>query len=97
MQCKKLLSDDIYRNELFKECNHVIDNDWRWIHRFKEIESLLNVSMFSDIPGKYKILEPVFVSSEVHTISELVSIKKLKKVKRELIKILPYFLAKKYL
>jgi len=41
--CKKLLSDDIWRNEIVQASKKFIDKNCRWHHRFKKMEEAINV------------------------------------------------------
>lgn len=58
--CQKLLSDEKWRDDIVAASNDVINQKWRWHHRFKEMEQILNLKMTNlEEMGELKILEPV--------------------------------------
>ncbi|MBO4643460.1 MAG: glycosyltransferase family 1 protein [Alphaproteobacteria bacterium] len=58
--CKKLLDNENMRLDIVAAGNEIIDKDWRWEYRFREIEQITGVSLFSDTKGSYTILQPAF-------------------------------------
>ena len=58
--CKKLLAEENRRLDIVAACNEIIEKDWRWKYRFKEIEQITGVPLFSDEEGTYRILQPVY-------------------------------------
>lgn len=43
--CKEILDDEAARREIVTECQKIIDENFRWEHRFKEIESILGIQL----------------------------------------------------
>ncbi len=43
--CKELLQDDKARKEIVEESHKYIDENARWIHRFKNIEEIMNIKL----------------------------------------------------
>ena len=58
--CKKLLAEENRRLDIVAACNEIIEKDWRWKYRFKDIEQITGVSLFPDKEGSCRILQPVY-------------------------------------
>ncbi|MBS4774061.1 MAG: glycosyltransferase family 1 protein [Proteobacteria bacterium] len=56
---QKLLKDNIWRQDLIQASNNVIDAEWRWHHRFKQMEEILNISLLNQNEGKMQMLKPL--------------------------------------
>lgn len=56
---QKLLKDNIWRQDLIQASNNAIDAEWRWRHRFKQMEEILNISLLNQNEGKMQMLKPL--------------------------------------
>lgn len=61
--CQKLLKDDKWRQEIVTASQQAVDAEWRWSHRFKQIEDILGISLFSPMPGSAEIMKPQTASN----------------------------------
>lgn len=79
--CKDFLENKGKREDLVALSNEIIDKEWRWKHRFKEMEQITGVSLFSDSAGSFSILQPVFLKeSDSKSVTESFSIPQKKKL-----------------
>lgn len=63
--CQKLLKDESWRKDIVQASNEIINQDWRWHHRFKQMEQILNLKFLNTgASGKVSILEPLFDKSK---------------------------------
>lgn len=78
--CKKLLKDATWRNDIVLASHKIIDQDWRWPHRFRQIEQIFNLKLINaNKLGTVSILEPLLkTQSKVKTLLRTSSIRTLK-------------------
>ena len=72
---QKLLKDDVWRQEIVVASQRAIDAEWRWHHRFKQMEDILNITLFNKQNGTLQMLEPSIlppqpISIAVSTVSQ---------------------------
>ncbi len=62
--CQKLLKDNQWRREIVTASQQAIDAEWRWHHRFRQMEDILGMSLFSSTPGSAETMCPVRIRLE---------------------------------
>lgn len=65
--CKKLLKDAKWRQEIVEASQQAVNAEWRWHHRFKQIEDILGISLFSPVQGCVEIMRPQTASNVTQT------------------------------
>ncbi len=59
--CKKLLEDNVYRNEIVNTSNEIINEGYSWRKRFEEISEILKINLLNENStneGQITILQP---------------------------------------
>lgn len=79
--CKKLLNDESRRSDIVASCNEVVNKNWRWENRFKEIEQITGISLFGASEGSYTILQPCFKQAALKNPIEIKPVEKKKRMK----------------
>ncbi len=96
---KRLLKDDIWRHDISIACNEVVESHCRFEHYFQNIENATGIKIFNKGTGSihelYKIDENLLYNQNIKYANKKKN--KLEQIKKELIKTLPYFIAKKIL
>lgn len=87
--CKKILKDDDYRSDIVLASNDIIDKQWRWVYRFKQMEDILGLNLVSENKvGSLDFIKPKYLyklsSSKFQDLKNKWRIKKYKRLQKRL-------------